>query len=75
MSSVFVELLVSCFLHVESLSLSLSLSLFKGVGSTRLVSLLCEPVVNLVIDILQHLLKIMTSIGLRDFEKWVEVVM
>jgi hypothetical protein len=73
MSSVFVELLVSCFLHVESLSSSLSL--FKGVGSTRLVSLLCEPVVNLVIDILQHLLKIMTSIGLRDFEKWVEVVM
>jgi hypothetical protein len=71
MSSVFVELLVSCSLHVESLSLSS----FKGVGSTPLVSLLYEPVVNLGIDVLQYLLKIMTLIGPRDFDKWVEVVM
>lgn len=69
MSYELLELLVSCFLHVKSLSL------FKGVGSTQLVSLLCEPVVNLEIDILQHLLNIMTLIGLRDFDKWVEVVM
>jgi hypothetical protein len=65
------ELLVSCFLHVKSLSLSL----FIGMGSTRLVSPLCEPILNLEIGILQQLLKIMTLIGLRDFDKWVKVVM
>ena len=50
-------------------------SVSEGVGSTLLVSLFCEPVVNLEIVILQHLPKIMALIGLREFEKWIEVVM